>query len=264
MPDPAPSPTIETAPDSSASGAVLQSHPRCISCQYDLHGQSTNGQCPECGWNVATTLRALDLNHAWLLTIRSGLRWLLASMYMLAFLVVTRYFSTMDYALVALMQLAAAVSLITPNPNRPGDRETHRWPPRVIAAAIALHLISAGNWDTGSVLSWTLEALGASLQAIGVALLWWRIQAVFDQGVAPKSAVIARNLAGLTMILGVFLLLPPVVYHFTSGSAWSAAVASAVELLFLLTLVVWFFGSIITLHLTGPALARLITTTESA
>ncbi len=49
----------------------------CIDCGYNLRGLKTDGRCPECGGEVAASLRGHELHHAslpWLRSVRRGFR----------------------------------------------------------------------------------------------------------------------------------------------------------------------------------------------
>jgi hypothetical protein len=49
----------------------------CIDCGYNLRGLRTDGRCPECGGEVAASLRGHELHYAslpWLRSVRRGFR----------------------------------------------------------------------------------------------------------------------------------------------------------------------------------------------
>ena len=51
----------------------------CIDCGYNLRGLRTDGRCPECGGEVAASLRGHELHHAslpWLRSVRRGFRFM--------------------------------------------------------------------------------------------------------------------------------------------------------------------------------------------
>lgn len=57
-----------------ASGTLLHDHP-CIKCSYNLIGLSTTGVCPECGTDVARSLRGdllFDSSPAYVATLHRG------------------------------------------------------------------------------------------------------------------------------------------------------------------------------------------------
>lgn len=237
-------------------------HLACISCQYDLHNLPVSGKCPECGWDIAATLTASKLDHDWLGTIRIGMRWLVASMYVFAYLVATRYFGSMEFVVVALMQFGAALSLTTPNPNRPRESSITRWPIMLFGAALAIDLLSSASWIDRSELGWFLLMLGVAMHAGALALLWFRVGAVAAQGIAPKSTSIARNIGVLTIIIGVLTFLPALLWQFGIGLTFMGKIIGGVRLLQGLALLVWFFASVVTLHLMGVTLRRLVKASE--
>ncbi|MCC6909352.1 MAG: hypothetical protein IT430_15540 [Phycisphaerales bacterium] len=244
-------------PGPAATGAAVTAHLICVGCRYDLHGLDAGGNCPECGWEVGATIRASQLDPAWLAAMRTGLRWMLASMYMLAFFAATRYVESMEFLALAVMHLGAALTLLTPNPNRPDDTPLGRWPLILLLGACGAYLLGSSRWMMDPYVGWFVASIGAAVHAAALTTLWWRIQQVFAQGIAPASAVIARNLAALTIVVGVLAVLPPVLWEVLPSSLISG-VSAGLRLLWLLALVVWFFASIITLHLAGISLRRLI------
>lgn len=50
--------SIEEHGYSAAGPHIAASSFRCVSCGYDLTGTAVGGECPECGMNVADSLRA--------------------------------------------------------------------------------------------------------------------------------------------------------------------------------------------------------------
>ena len=259
MTDDAPITADLNAPPMAASETV-GTHLACISCQYDLHNLPRSGKCPECGGEIAATLAASRLDPNWLKTIRLAMRWLVASMYVFAYLVASRYFRSMEFAVIAVMQLGATLNLMTRNPNRAHEPSGTRWPALLMTGAIATYLISAGDWIVDSDSGWLLLSLGAAMHSASLALAWFRIGAVAAQGIAPRSTNIARNIGVLTIVMGLLTILPAIVLQFGFGGQLMNQIAVAIRWLWLVALLVWFFTSLVTLHLMSVSLRRLIET----
>ncbi|MBU0617079.1 MAG: hypothetical protein KKI02_05135 [Planctomycetes bacterium] len=73
-PVPSAAPTLSVAV--SVDGRIAEDK-ICIDCGYNLRGLKTDGRCPECGGEVAASLRGHELNYAslpWLRSVRRGFR----------------------------------------------------------------------------------------------------------------------------------------------------------------------------------------------
>jgi len=259
-----PTPDDADSPASDVAGRPVVTHLRCSSCGYDLHGLAQDGRCPECGLEVAETVAPSRFEREWLLTIRYGVRWMIASMYVFAFLVVTSYMQSTENALVAVMQFAGAVALMKRNPNRPDDAAIVPWPQWLLAASVPAYLVASTGWVIALDMQWILYLLGAGLQAAALVMLWLRLASIARHGIAPKIPLIARSLAWLTVAVGVLTPLPLILWRTNTGSQQMYSIAEGLRLLWLVLLLVWFLASTVTLHLMMVPLQRIIHAIEDA
>lgn len=241
-----------------AARPPVTTHLRCSSCGYDLHGLAQDGRCPECGLEVAETVAPSRFEREWLLTIRYGLRWMIVSMYVLAFLVATSYMQPTENALVAVMQFAGAAALMKRNPNRPDDTFINPWPLWLLAAALPAYLAASIAWVRDLDLYWIVVLIGVALQAGALAMLWLRLAFIAGTGIAPKIRTVASGLAWLTVLVGILTALPSIMWRLSTGLTNLYSIAEGVRLLWLVLLVVWFFASLVTLHLMIVPLQRII------
>jgi len=237
---------------------ILDSHLHCISCQYDLHSLSASGVCPECACEISATIDAITLDDTWLRTIRTGVRWMVASLYVAVLLGAFRSFGPIELVVVSLMHFGGALCLITPNPKLPRRHSNTPGPLLFLGIALGGYFLASISPISSSSLKWVLLPIATLAHLGGLALLWRRIETLMDLGISPNSAVIARNLYWLTISIAVFSVLTAASRQLTL--VWSpvryAALASAG--LLMVGLLVWYFASLITLHLMSISIRRLI------
>lgn len=259
-------PTSSDADPSEPAAArrPVTTHLRCSSCGYDLHGLAQDGRCPECGLEVAETVAPSRFDRQWLLTVRYGLRWMLASMYVLTLLVATAYVDSVVHALIAIMHFAGAVALLQRNRHRPDDAVINLWAPWLLAASFLVYLLTSIRWSYELDVYWIGVLLGDGLQAGGLAMLWLRLAFIAGSGIAPKIRTVASSLAGLTVLVGVLTVLPSIPWRLPTGTTNIDSIAHGVRLLWLVFLLVWFFASLVTLHLMIVPLQRIIDAADDA
>lgn len=207
---------------------------------------------------VAETQSPSRFDREWLLTIRYGLRWMIASLYVFAFLAATSFMGSTESTMVAVMQFAAAVSLLKRNANRPDDVRAFPWPQWLLAASVPAYLAGRLGWVAHVDVDWIAVLFGVGLQTGALAMLWLRLERIAEYGIAPKTRTVARGLAWLTLIVGILTALPSILWRIILSTQIFYTIADGLRILWLVLLLVWVFASIVTLHLMLVPLSRRI------
>lgn len=240
----------------------VRMHVPCRGCRYDLHALAVAGCCPECGLAILETLKPrFDL--IWLRSVRTGMWWMLGSMYVFGWLAATSYMQAVECAMAAVMQLAGAAWLLAPGSDRSIKGPAAAWPAPLLGASLLAFLSALVEWLEWFGLPTTyrwLFIIGVLLWSAGLAILWFHLEVLARQCIAPRVAGVVRAIAWLTLLVGATMPLTIIVWEVIPGT-------SAVEIMYLAWLVlltVWFFASLVTLHLMLVPLNRLIRTSANA
>ena len=148
---------------------------RCIRCHYDLHGVSTQSDCPECALPVAESLHACRLEFAqtaWLRRVRRGLWTVLTSL--------------SGIILLTIVCILVALSVSAPGPDLDATM-----------TAICACVLTA-SWLLGGIGVFGLTALDATGRRFRI-LLWYRKLARIALFVTPFGLLPGVSFAMLWM-----------------------------------------------------------------
>lgn len=216
--------TSDTGNDQNASVNKLPvaSHVRCLHCDYDLHGVSCDGVCPECGFCVRDSVEMAS-NAARKRRLLEAAYILLVGHYVLLACGIVFPFLPLGWFIFLGCSFAAAYELgrvSEPTMSQPRIRLLSFW---LLVTALLLQLcvaLTAWIWPLLAVALWTVSSIGV---AAAFRSIWRRFEAAMVRtggiragGWCHLLAVVGAPFMGLSLAA-----LPMILTIGWSGGRWS-------------------------------------------